>query len=453
MTTTQVLEPLVEYSCTGKAIFKSGQTVDSEFSVKQLRDGSIVGEVKISGLETGTALDLGLSDVGGFALEGLEHKYDSTIRVEDCYFTRRQPGATGLYAEFIAGDVIISRELLDRKLARSARVLFSITNMYKTFRVIVDSPLGTMQIEHDPDIDSLERLMTHQRISLVTSYIEIFADNAPGMTVKELMEKSIETVEGFLQITRLAQTCWHDWCNLSIYEKEEHGEDATLVLLKMRLPWRKLPVSRGLTNVAHSDFFIRDAYKGYRKELESELGFESALYWYIESNVATDVAQSKYLLACTCLELLTDRFAKKNGNEYVFDPEEAFGKFYDVLKEKAHEWIERNVSSKEQEHKKDQIRGALLGINRPSFRSKIEALLGEWNVRYDDIDLDVGKIVRIRNEITHMGTSTSGSIIQVYYKLDVLLTRIFLSMLGYEGAYWDWVKDGFVNMKDVKLAT
>ena len=208
---------------------------------------------------------LGLSDVGKFTLDGVERKYSSTIHVEGCYFTTQQPGPTGLYAEFIAEDVTVNHDLLDRKLVRPARVLFSITNMYKTFRVIVDSPIGTMQIEHDADIDKLENLMIHQRISLVTSCIEIFAEKAAGMTVKELMERSIETVEGFMQVTRLAQTCWHDWCNLSIYEKEEQGENAKLVLLRMRLPWRKPPVSRGVTNVAHSDFFIRNCVQRLSK--------------------------------------------------------------------------------------------------------------------------------------------------------------------------------------------
>lgn len=148
-----------------------------------------------------------------------------------------------------------------------------------------------------------------------------------------------------------------------------------------------------------------------------------------------------------------DRFAKKSDNEFIFDSEDVFPKLYGVLEVRASEWIQGNVPLKEQERRKSQIRGALLGINRPSFRSKIEALLREWKLRHDDIDLDIGKIVRMRNEITHTGTSASGIIVHEYNKLDVLLTRIFLAMLLYEGDYWDWAKNSFVSMKDVKVAT
>ena len=95
----------------------------------------------------------------------------------------------------------------------------------------------------------------------------------------------------------------------------------------------------------------------------------------------------------------------------------------------------------------------LLALNRPTFKSKINALLQKWKIRYDDIDLDLQLIITLRNHITHTGITQSGSIspdnlFKEYTKLDVLLTRVFLSMLGYNRDYFDWVHEKWISMKD-----
>jgi len=359
----RIEKPLVRYDCVGTVSFRSGETYCADFSVKQLQDGTIAGTLLLHNLQEGLSLIMTTSELDPFELEGQERASGFPSRVEDCHFTRRWSGAMSLQGEFIAFIVIVRPDLLERRIERGAFAVVSITNMYKTFRVILDGPLGTMQIAHEPDIDDLEQLMRYQKISLVTSYVEIFAEGSTGKLVRELIHDVEDVTRGFLSITRLAQTCWHDWCNIRIYEKDETGERFQLLAIKMRVPWKKPPVDRGITNVAHSDLFIRNAYASYNTELETKHGFETAIHWYVESN-AGEVIETKYLLACTCLELLTDRLAKQRGEEFILD-KATFKELYQFLKEKLLSWsIEKGVP----ESKRKLTEQTLLGLNRSRGR-------------------------------------------------------------------------------------
>lgn len=65
-------EPLLEYDCTGKAFFQSGEEFNTDFSVKQLRDGTVAGSVTLLNMAPGASLKMGIADPGAFDLEGVE---------------------------------------------------------------------------------------------------------------------------------------------------------------------------------------------------------------------------------------------------------------------------------------------------------------------------------------------------------------------------------------------
>ena len=74
----------------------------------------------------------------------------------------------------------------------------------------------------------------------------------------------------------------------------------------------------GLTNVAHSSFFIKSAWKGYSDEIDEKYGFNLALEWYLDS-WASSILESKFMCASTCFELLMDKFHTQNNSELILD--------------------------------------------------------------------------------------------------------------------------------------
>ena len=92
------------------------------------------------------------------------------------------------------------------------------------------------------------------------------------------------------------------------------------------------------------------------------------------------------------------------------------------------------------------------GINamqRRSYLDKAKMLLDYWKIKYNDLDSTLEEIISIRNEITHrgryqIGTNPSDKLFKAYKSLFLIITRIFLVMLNYDGKYIEfgkWIED------------
>ena len=128
-------------------------------------------------------------------------------------------------------------------------------------------------------------------------------------------------------------------------------------------------------------------YSDLRKKCDLNIAFE----WYLES-LSHGILQSDYLLACTCLELLKDRYNKEKGNEYIIRPNELFKeKGYKYLKNKTSEMLKVigiNEGSTEHENIKKEIDENLISINRTSFKNSLLRLLNDLHIIYDDLFLE-----------------------------------------------------------------
>ncbi len=83
-----------------------------------------------------------------------------------------------------------------------------------------------------------------------------------------------------------------------------------------------------------------------------------------------------------------------------------------------------------------------LCLNRYSFKKNLTMFLGCHDIGYSDIIEDLGVLINVRNNITHRGRSErdfDALIALTYNKLVALVQRIFLSILKYEGRYWNWI--------------
>jgi len=153
------------------------------------------------------------------------------------------------------------------------------------------------------------------------------------------------------------------------------------------------------------------------------------------------------LAACTCLELLVDRYQTTSRKELIMNQAVFDENLYPVLYNTSREIMKKLRMYPNQRR---EIYMKLKGLNRRSFGAGIDSLLHHLRIRYDDLFRDLGIITRIRNKITHTGTYDNFSeLSSVFERLYVLLTRIFLSTLNYRHDYFDWAKSDWVHFKDV----
>ena len=442
----KLFEPVYERKCKGKMILDSG-TYDADFLCRQLQNGRITGEIQISSMDYGTAFRL-LRSSSKFSLSG-EDELGDTIVANDCYLSSLKANDV-ISSRFFASEVIVNPDRLDNNPKDELVVKFWLLNVDETFRVRVDTKLGRLYLRHIRGYKDYLPVVKLQNVSAVTAVAEIHIKTPKiNLSFRDILSESVYTVEGFLRITSLAQTCYQDWCSVGIYERIKSSTGYELVLYKMIRPKLKTPKYRGLTNPAHSSRFIESAYRGYRgreQELKDLYDFEIALEWYLESNIAS-VLESGYLASCTCLELLVDRYKTYSRNEYILDPQIFRREMYAILKEDAREYMKKLGTTPRQ---RKEIYIKLKGLNRLSFGAGIELLLDHIRVKFEDLFDDLQVVIDIRNKITHEGVyGDFEKLAHVRNRLYVLLTRIFLAILNYDDDYWDWVRGEWVHFNEV----
>jgi len=186
-------------------------------------------------------------------------------------------------------------------------------------------------------------------------------------------------------------------------------------------------------------------------DLKEKFDLDIALEWYLES-LSHGVLQSGYLLACTCLELLKDRYNKKIDNTYIL-PESEFEESLPDLKTKINDVLkEKGVNNK----KRKKISGNLKSINRTSFKNSLLQLLKYCQILHDDLFPDIQKIIDNRNQITHSGTQEKDKDPEDLFddkdRLICLIQRIFLALVGYDGYFIDqndsYVRKKFTDFRD-----
>lgn len=191
----------------------------------------------------------------------------------------------------------MNSEKLEEKPKREVVAVFSLTNVDEIFQVEVETRLGKLHLRHIKDYKGFLAAIKTFGFSRITAVANVFIEKLnAGLTFGEILSESTNVIEGFLCITRLADTCYSDWCSVGIYEKMKNLDQYELVFYKMSRPKTKRAVFRGITNPAHSSLFFESAYAGYKDretELEDLYDFRIALEWYLEANIAT-VLESQY---------------------------------------------------------------------------------------------------------------------------------------------------------------
>jgi hypothetical protein len=111
--------------------------------------------------------------------------------------------------------------------------------------------------------------------------------------------------------------------------------------------------------------------------------------------------------------------------------------------------------SDQKQHKS--VVNSLKQTQRRSFTDKVRMLLDFWGICVDDTKVKLSDITRLRNEITHRGKYSTQNdtdmeyLIRVYNGLKIILIRVFLAMLNYDGFYQDFGIEN--NNKDDNEAT
>jgi hypothetical protein len=287
--------------------------------------------------------------------------------------------------------------------------------------------------ETSKDDEIWKEIKTYKK-SCVTGAIRIELGNAvrqqPIEEYKSLLLKKINKI---LLLASLSQGTYIDWASFELCEQKDEGEIEGFYSERKNIRPAFSVVDELIPYYDLSNYF-RITYFNYTDNLDTKKGFNIAVEWYLES-LGYGILESKYLRACTCLELLKDRYNKLIDNGSIIPKDQFKEKCYPDLKKKTKEVLKAiEINGK----KRGEIYANLKGICRTSFKSGLLRLLDDLKIIYEDLFPDVDSIIRIRNQITHSGVQKLkwNELFDLYQQLTCLIQRIFLALLKYEGPFY-----------------
>ncbi len=463
---------------------KSNKKFPAEFEIEQIDTGKISGKCTLSvfGEEDfltqsqlrdcriieGGMVKLNVDKRDGYILENYrdccfkgESKNREEVFIKHIWVNGIHTLGEKVELKFSAEELVVSYDMISPE--DQLCIEYGIINIdlrRLTLRYI-ETGIGKITLSKFEDHEEVREKMKIFKTPLLSGFINIKAANIDQFDSLESYFKAVnETVEKIIELLSLAQSTYLSYCRIRICSKPKDSSDQDefktkkliLLDLKTKAPNRGYPLIRDWGDIYK---FISTTLPKYT-DVQKKCDFNIALEWYLDSLIS-GVLQSKYLLACTCLELLKDRYSKILDKEYILKKEFFADKIYPNLKEKAKEVLNENGLNKDtDEHKRirAEIYANLKGINRISFTSSLLRLLDDLQINYDDLFKDINTITTIRNQITHRGIQEIGhaELLDFYVKLICLIQRIFLALLGYDGYFLDR-NDGYERKKFTDFIT
>lgn len=188
------------------------------------------------------------------------------------------------------------------------------------------------------------------------------------------------------------------------------------------------------------------ATNNYTDELIDRTGMDVALEWHL---MPQSYDESRLLCQMTALEHMVTIFLKHTSSTGGLLPRCFFRKrvrpaiertLEQVRKKEVRKKIsEGNKDNSELEDSMRRLTFKIGNLNERPLRSNIEAMLKNYGVPHSDLFAMIPKVVKARNEIVHRGVARSenlkDSLRDCVSAAEELLTRIFLTLLKYDGVY------------------
>ena len=445
----EIFKPIFKTFGKGKVIWNDNSENKVEFRMQLNKNGITTGELEF--------LDIG-DDYGKlwkcfklkfFKINGVNEEQEKIV-AEKCYITKiheKQNDVISIKAEISIGKLEYPCKEISEN-SDGILIKFYVTNMFQTFRVILDTEVGRLTISHFSHKEELDHMMKDYHMPLISSVIDLEIPRNNIVTVQKTIDNAQIFIKKFLRLSSFAQLSWHSIIGITAYEIK-NNELHSRIFFKIVRTKIKIPGFFGLTDKIGIMYFLESLLKGYSEPIDKKYGFSYALEWYIDSWNAENL-ETKFLCATTSLELLSEKFHSNNKTAIVI-PNNTFKKFQKKIKPQIVEILNALDVDKE---KQKLMYECINAMQRRPYVVKIKMLLEHLKIRYDDLGISIEELVKIRNEITHVGRLKEGEqpeMIKAFEGIFVLITRILLAISNFDFEYWDMVKKENVKFEDIKI--
>jgi hypothetical protein len=297
----------------------------------------------------------------------------------------------------------------------------------RSINVIAD--VGKIKATGKPEINDFD---------MITGAIIIKAERSSP--IMEWIWRANQQVDLILDIFSLAGGRYLDWARRSIFMGDQWVQ--TLFKSPVRRGKPVMPVFHYLNMQPILDIAI----KNYNKQIKQETGFGIALEQFLISSL---YIESQFTTNFMALEHFVNSYVRQSGEQTILHNNE-FNDFVMPEIKKALKESKENIKKNREalEVKGNSLKkafqameGKIKELNRYTFVRNMWKFINEIKVPLDGLlKEEIEKVVQTRHTLIHSGSSTSRPIKEDENQrglllLRELLTRIFLTLLKYEGNY------------------
>ena len=185
-------------------------------------------------------------------------------------------------------------------------------------------------------------------------------------------------------------------------------------------------------------------------EVKEFLELEKVIAEYTDAKMKWDHLAFRALKLTVTMEHLKSCFLRNNNKEYIIEKEKFEAKIDDQVLPVIEEAL-RSVFADEDKEKITLMAGHSRGFNYCSFGQALSKICKHFNV--DTNSKERKKFKNIRDNLVHRSKFDSefGSSWFQYCFLMTFIGRILLSILGYDGFFYDWTKPPGYEGEDMEM--
>lgn len=258
------------------------------------------------------------------------------------------------------------------------------------------------------------------------------------------IERCDKSVRSILDILSLANDRYIAWTSRSVFHNKSWVSSLFIGSRRAGKPFQPLFTYLNLQPI------LNLALTNYSEELKQKTGLDVAIEWFLIKSTYTEV---QFLTAMTALEHLIYVYAGQTGpknREKIF-PNKTFERIIRpqvnaALDSSLDLLLEKEEDTAKREAYPDMVIAAknkVAEINRYPFKDNLRKFLKEYKVPLEGINQDIEPTIDVRHKIVHRGIYVSGGNTQSVNDhlaiLRELLTRIFLTLLKYNGEYQSYL--------------
>lgn len=247
---------------------------------------------------------------------------------------------------------------------------------------------------------------------------------------EEEIRPAEKDAEDICWLLSLAQGCSVQWGKYDAV-----GEDGTVInqVYGSRKTAPYVPLPTVDSSVA---MYLEETYPRYAERCDRWRLNRGIISAYLEARDETDDLETRAAKLVLALEMIVDRVGEAEGFEKKIVDD------FDSLMKAMRDTLREEVPSEDQRRR---LHEGLVGVNRVSFREKIDFLLEQVDAEFEDEE--VRRIVKSRNSLVHKGEFYSrlpedarpsnleplGSAEEEYFKMLDFMDKLMLRIVGYMG--------------------